>query len=64
MFTFTEICDSTFGASDYIALGRNYSTIIVKNIPKINLDNKSAARRLILLIDEMYNHNTKLYCSA
>jgi protein AFG1 len=26
--------------------------------------NRNAARRFILLIDEMYNHKTKLYCSA
>lgn len=28
------------------------------------MSNRNAARRFILLIDEMYNHKTKLYCSA
>lgn len=28
------------------------------------MGNRNAARRFILLIDEMYNHKTKLFCSA
>ena len=28
------------------------------------MNNKNAMRRLILFIDELYNHNVKLYCSA
>ena len=64
MFEYNDICDSTFGASDYIALARHFDTIILKNLVKVSKDNKNAMRRLILFIDELYNNNVKLYCSA
>jgi predicted ATPase len=54
MFDFKEICDSTFGASDYIAICKNYKTIILKNIPVITTENKSVARRFILLVKNYY----------
>jgi len=64
MFDYEELCEDVVGASDFIALCRNYHTICLKGVKQISMSNRNAARRFILLIDEMYNHKTKLYCSA
>ncbi|CAD8118461.1 unnamed protein product [Paramecium sonneborni] len=64
LFEYEELCEDVVGASDFIALCRNYHTICLKGVKQISMSNRNAARRFILLIDEMYNHKTKLYCSA
>lgn len=37
MFEFDELCEETMGASDYIAICRNYHTIILKNVKTITM---------------------------
>jgi len=63
-FDFMELCDKTYGSMDFIAICRNFHTLILKNVPQISLNNKNLARRFILLVDELYNHKVKLYISA
>lgn len=64
MFDFMEICDKAYGSMDFIAICRNFHTLILKNVPQITLGNRNLARRFILLVDELYNHKVKLYISS
>jgi predicted ATPase len=37
---------------------------MIKNIPQFSINNRNVMRRFITLIDELYNHNVKIYCLA
>ena len=50
MFDFMEICDKAYGSMDFIAICRNFHTLILKNVPQITLGNRNLARRFILLV--------------
>lgn len=64
VFSFGELCEIPLGAVDYLALCQTFSTIIIKNIPKLSEDRYNEALRFITLIDCMYNSRTKLICTA
>lgn len=63
-FTFDELCVEELGAADYMTLAQNFHTIIISNIPKMNIQHRNIVRRFILLIDELYQHRVKLLCTA
>lgn len=64
-FHFHELCEMPVGTSDYIAIAQNCSTVMLEGIPKFNIAyNRNSLRAFINLIDELYNHNVMLYCTA
>lgn len=63
-FEFDVICSAPRAAQDYIELARRFSTIIVTNIPVLDEYSDDRARRFIYLIDELYDRNVSLICSA
>ena len=63
-FLFSELCQVDLGASDFRALAKYYDVVILENIPLLNLKEHDQARRFITLIDELYEHNCVLFCSA
>lgn len=65
MFTsFDELCDRALGASDYLQLAQYFHTIIIRDIPRLNLKLKSQTRRFITLIDSLYDNRIRVsfYC--
>ncbi len=63
-FDFDIICSAPRAAQDYIELAQQFNTIIVSNIPQMDEYSDDRARRFIYLIDELYDRNVKLICSA
>lgn len=63
-FRFSELCQADLGASDYRVLAQHYDVVILEDIPILNLKEHDQARRFITLIDELYEHNCVLFCSA
>ncbi|KAJ8902444.1 hypothetical protein NDN08_006849 [Rhodosorus marinus] len=64
-FYFDELCERPLSAADFIALCENFHTIFVVGIPKLKLiSDRNVSRRFITLVDEMYEHRVKLFCSA
>lgn len=61
---FNMLCGQPLGAADYIEIARHFSTLIIANIPLFDAENTNEAKRFIMLIDELYEHKTKLICSA
>jgi protein AFG1 len=59
MVEFLFLCECDKGASDYKALTKYFHTVYMKNIPKMSKLSHNAARRFIILIDELYNHNIR-----
>ncbi len=62
-YSFDELCGQEYFSADYIAIASTYHTLILTDIPKLNLEQRDRIRRFIILIDELYNHNTKLIFS-
>ncbi|GAA5949749.1 hypothetical protein JCM3765_007675 [Sporobolomyces pararoseus] len=63
-FSFKELCEKALGPADYITLGSEFHTIIVDNVPILPLNAKNEARRLITLLDALYETKTRLLAFA
>mmetsp|Transcript_22348 Transcript_22348/g.36761 ORF Transcript_22348/g.36761 Transcript_22348/m.36761 type:complete len:531 (-) Transcript_22348:28-1620(-) len=63
-FTFEELCTTELGSSDYSAIANHFQIIMLENIPHLNLKYPDRARRFITLIDELYEAECCLVCSA
>lgn len=63
-FTYDELCNRPLAAADYLAICENFHTVFVDNIPVLRSDQRNEIRRLILLVDELYQHKLRLVCSA
>ncbi|KAK9946024.1 hypothetical protein M0R45_011507 [Rubus argutus] len=63
-FTFDYLCGRPVGAADYIAVAENYHTVFISGIPVMSMRIRDKARRFITLVDELYNHRCRLFCSA
>ncbi|ENN82860.1 hypothetical protein YQE_00774, partial [Dendroctonus ponderosae] len=63
--SFDELCDRPLGANDYLNLTQFFHTIIIRDIPRIDLlEMRSQARRFITLIDALYDQKSKVIISA
>ncbi|KAK1745269.1 AFG1-like ATPase, partial [Skeletonema marinoi] len=63
-FTFEELCTTELGSSDYSAIANHFQIVMLENIPHLNLKYPDRARRFITLIDELYEAECCLVCSA
>jgi cell division protein ZapE len=63
-FEFSELCEGPRSQNDYIELARCYGTIFIANIPQFTPEHEDAARRFIMLIDELYDRGVKIVVSA
>jgi cell division protein ZapE len=61
---FERLCGAAHGAGDYLALAREFHTLILDGVPHLSADNHDKARRFIILIDTLYDHRVKLIASA
>ena len=64
VFSFKRLCVDARGASDYLAIARNYHSVIVVAIPKMGPDMRNEAARFVTLIDALYEHGVKLIATA
>jgi cell division protein ZapE len=63
-FEFSELCDGPRSQNDYIELARLFHTIVIAHIPRFDAFAENAARRFIMLIDELYDRGVKIVVSA
>jgi cell division protein ZapE len=62
-FGFSELCEKPLGASDYLRLAEEFDTLVIAGIPLLDRTRSNAAKRLILLIDTLYDRGIKLAAS-
>lgn len=59
-FDFRTLCFGTRSQADYLWLAEHYTHVLISGIEKMTPDDKSAARRLTLLVDVFYDYRVKL----
>ncbi|SNS49474.1 cell division protein ZapE [Sphingomonas laterariae] len=64
VFSFKRLCAEARGAPDYLAIARNYHTVIIVGIPVLGPDKRNEAARFKTLIDALYEHKVKLIATA
>lgn len=63
-FDFDALCEGPRGASDYIQVATEFHTVLLGGIPHMDATRDDAARRFVTLIDELYDRNVNLVCTA
>ncbi|HEY0267260.1 MAG TPA: cell division protein ZapE [Rhizomicrobium sp.] len=63
-FGFDDLCDRPLAAADYLAVARDFHTVLIDHIPVMTDNMHNVARRFTLLIDTLYDEGVKLICSA
>jgi len=63
-FSFDSLCRAPLAASDYLVIARAYHSIIIDDVPVLQDGERDAARRLILLVDTLYDREIRLIVSA
>jgi cell division protein ZapE len=63
-FSFRDLCEKPLGARDFLAISGRYDTIFIDRIPVLPEARRNEAKRLILLIDTLYDQGTRLVASA
>jgi cell division protein ZapE len=64
VFSFKRLCGQPRGAADYLAVARNYHTVILVGIPRLGPENRNEAARFVTLIDALYEQKVKLLAAA
>ncbi|XP_050324633.1 putative ATPase N2B [Bactrocera neohumeralis] len=62
--TFEELCDRPLAGSDYLQIAQLFHTVLIRDVPKMNLFIKSQMRRYITLIDTLYDNRVRVVISA
>jgi len=63
-FDFAALCEGPRGNADYIEVAREFHTVLVGGIPRMDGHRDDAARRFVHLIDELYDRHVNLVCTA
>ncbi|QGR02679.1 cell division protein ZapE [Ehrlichia ruminantium] len=62
-FDFHELCGQPLWVSDYQEIVRNFSVIFIAGIPIFDFYNRNEMSRFTILVDELYENKTKIFCS-
>lgn len=63
-FSFADLCDQPLGSLDYLRIAHEFHTILIDGIPILGASRRNEARRLINLIDTLYDGRVCLIASA
>ncbi|MCB9989578.1 MAG: cell division protein ZapE [Rhodospirillales bacterium] len=63
-FSFAELCERPMGAEDYLHIAQSYHTVFLEGIPRLGYDRRNETKRLMTLVDALYDRGTKLVVTA
>jgi cell division protein ZapE len=63
-FDFGELCRRPLGSADYLEIAERFHTLVIDRIPVLSPAERNEARRLIILVDALYDMRVKLVASA
>jgi cell division protein ZapE len=63
-FTFADLCEKPLGTVDYLQVAHAFHTVLLEGIPVLGPAQRNEARRLINLIDTLYDNRVCLIASG
>lgn len=63
-FGFDDLCRKPVGAADYLAIATHFHTVVLDGVPRLKPEERNETKRLMLLIDSLYEHKVKLVLGA
>lgn len=63
-FHFSELCERPHGAEDYLEIAKGFQTIFLEHVPRMGYDRRNELKRLMILIDVLYDKGKRLVISA
>ena len=63
-FDFAELCEGPRSTDDYIEIAREFQIVLLGGIPRFDANSEDAARRFVNLVDEFYDRQVTLVCTA
>lgn len=62
-FGFADLCEKPLGSRDFVRISHQFDSIIIDGVPQMDRSKSDAAKRFILLIDNLYDRGVKLGAS-
>ena len=62
--SFASLCGQALGSQDYLALADRFHTLFLEHVPVLDSAQRNEARRLVWLIDALYEAHTRLVVLA
>ena len=62
-FGFADLCQKPLGSRDFVRIAHQFDSIIIDGVPQMDRTMSDAAKRFILLIDNLYDRGVKLGAS-
>lgn len=63
-FTFAQLCEQPHGAEDYLTIADKFHTVFLENIPRLTYDRNNETKRLMTLVDVMYDARRRMVFTA
>lgn len=63
-FTFDQLCNQPLGAEDYLEICDTYHSVLLEGVPRMKNENRNEMKRLMNLIDVLYENDVRLIMSA
>lgn len=61
---FAHLCEKPLAAQDYLALAAAFHTLILDHVPRLTYDRRNETKRLMILVDILYEHHRRLVIAA
>jgi len=62
--SFASLCSVALGPNDYVALAEHFHTVFLEDAPRLTANRREEARRLVILIDALYEAHARLIVLA
>lgn len=62
-FDFADLCEKPLGSRDFVRIAHEFDSLVIDGVPQFDRTRSDAAKRFILLIDNLYDRGVKLAAS-
>lgn len=62
--SFDDLCERPHGAEDYLTIAASFDTLFLEGVPKMGQEKRNEVKRLMSLVDVLYDKRKKLVISA
>jgi cell division protein ZapE len=62
--SFASLCGQALGSQDYLVIAARFHTLFLEDVPRLGPDKRNEARRMVWVIDALYEARTRLVVLA